>query len=154
MDEKPRDGSAALDAGMMPFSKPTVEDSRKISAPALRTFYSIAEEWALSEQQCIALLAAPSRSTYDAWMRKSLDNQEIALPADTLLRISAILGIYKNLTAMFETPDRAVSWLTRTHPETIFADKFPLNVMVHEDEAGLFDVRQYLDGLYAQWFGN
>lgn len=153
MVEKLRDGSTAFDRDM-PFSKPTSEDCKQLSAPALRTFYSIAEEWALSEQQRIALLAAPSRSTYDDWMRDAFDNQEIALPADTLLRISAILGIYKNLTAMFETPDRAVSWLTRTHPETIFADKLPLNVMVHEDENGIFDVRQYLDGLHAQWIGN
>lgn len=146
-------GFTAFDSDK-PFPQPTPEHCKKLSGPALRTFHTIAEEWELSDQQRIALLAVPSRSTYDDWMLKALDKKEITLPAGTLLRLSAILGIYKNLTAIFETPERSVSWLTQTHPETIFADTVPLNVMVHEAENGVFNVQQYLEGLYAQWIGN
>src|SRR5881397_2921696 len=68
-------------------------DRKALSAPALRTFFRIAELWALSVDEQMTLLGLTSHSTFFKWKRA----QDVTLPKDTLERISYILGIYKAL---------------------------------------------------------
>ena len=69
----------------------------RLGGPALRTFATIAEIWKLSESQRLSILGFPGRSTYHYWLAKARMQKEVLLPVDTLLRLSAVLGIHKNL---------------------------------------------------------
>ena len=69
------------------------ETRRRLSGPALRTFFALAERWGLSADEQRALLGWPSRSTFFAWRK----GQVAAVPYDTLTRLSLLVGIYKAL---------------------------------------------------------
>lgn len=120
-------------------------DRARLSGPGLRTFRNIAQGWGLSEAQRIATLGHPGRSTYHAWIRKAVDRKPISLPFDTLVRISAILGIHKALSILFLDQDQAVKWLTSPHKGTVFAGSSPLQLIVTGGQDGMMTVRRYLD---------
>lgn len=120
-------------------------DRARLSGPGLRTFRNIANAWRLSEAQRIAALGHPGRSTYHAWIKKAVDHKPISLPFDTLVRISAVLGIYKALAILFLDQDQAVKWLSSPHQGTIFAGSSPLDLIVGGGQDGMMNVRRYLD---------
>jgi len=120
-------------------------DRARTSAPGLRAFRQIADRFDLSESDCIALLGDPGRSTYHQWMKKARDREPLTLPLDTLLRVSAVLGIYKALTILFEDEHQGLTWLRGPHNGTLFAGASPISYMVDGGHDGLMSVRRYLD---------
>ena len=121
------------------------KDRARVSAPGLRSFRAIADRWNLSEAQRIAALGDPARSTYHAWMKKARDGEALTLPLDTLLRISAILGIHKALTILFSDPAQGVGWLTRPHQGTVFQGAAPMEFILNGAQDGMMTVRRALD---------
>ena len=121
------------------------EDRERTSAPGLRAFREIADRFDLSEGDCKAFLGGAGSSTYHQWMKKAREQQPLTLPLDTLLRISAILGIYKALTFLFEDQRQALVWLKGPHQGTLFAGASPMVYMLEGGHDGLMSVRRYLD---------
>ncbi|MCB5200508.1 MbcA/ParS/Xre antitoxin family protein [Loktanella sp. TSTF-M6] len=132
-------------SGTMEFHSISREDRVRTSAPGLRTFREIADRFGLTEAERIAVLGDPGRSTYHQWMKKAREHQPLTLPLDTLLRISAILGIYKALTILFEDENQALVWLKGPHQGTLFAGASPMAYMLEGGHDGLMSVRRYLD---------
>ena len=64
---------------------------KRMSAPAVRTFFNIARAWGLSVAEQRALLGWPAASTYHKYKAGDVG----ALAYDTLTRVSLVLGIYK-----------------------------------------------------------
>ncbi len=120
-------------------------DRARTSAPGVRAFREIADRFDLSEADRIAILGDPGRSTYHQWMKKAREQQPLTLPLDTLLRISAVLGIYKALAILFEDEHQALVWLKGPHQGTIFAGASPMAYMLKGGHDGLMSVRRYLD---------
>src|SRR5580698_2888892 len=91
--------------GAVPFAAATRLDRtqfapahrRTLSGPGLRAFVAIADRWNLTEAQRLLVLGLPSQSTYYGWVKAARLHQDITLSVDTLLRISAVLGIHKAL---------------------------------------------------------
>ena len=137
--------SAPVHRGGMQFHTITKEDRSRTSAPGLRAFREIADRFDLSEAERIAILGEPGRSTYHQWIKKARDKQPLTLPLDTLLRISAVLGIYKALTILFEDENQALIWLKGAHQGTLFAGASPMVYMLEGGHDGLMSVRRYLD---------
>lgn len=121
------------------------EDRARLSGPGLRTFRNIAERWGLNEADRIAALGYPGRSTYHSWMKKAVGGEKVSLPFDTLLRISAILGIHKGLSILFHEETQALQWLTSVHLGTDFAGRSPLSLIVENGQDGMMIVRRYID---------
>ena len=121
------------------------EDRSRTSAPGLRAFREIADRFDLSEAERIAILGDPGRSTYHQWMKKARDKQPLTLPLDTLLRVSAVLGIYKALTILFDEESQALIWLKGPHQGMLFAGASPMAYMLDGGHDGLMSVRRYLD---------
>lgn len=132
-------------SGAMGFHEISREDRARTSAPSLRAFRKIADQFGLSEAERIAILGDPGRSTYHHWMKKVRERQSLTLPLDTLLRISAILGIYRGLTILFEDEAQALVWLKGAHKGTLFAGASPKAYMLEGGHDGLMSVRRYLD---------
>jgi hypothetical protein len=113
-------------------------DRKALSAPALRTFFRIAELWGLSVDEQMTLLGVTSRSTFFKWKRV----QDVMLPKDTLERISYILGIYKALQILL--PDERCRCLIRKpNAAPLFGGSCSGGALW--SRCDLYVVRQYLD---------
>src|ERR671910_341438 len=103
-----RQAPAAAGAGWMPLPAAERHDPavrRRLSGPALRTFFNVARAWDLDVSNQRALLGWPPSSTFHKY--KSGDGGVLSF--DTLSRISLVLGIYKALHVLY--------------PEKAFADR-------------------------------
>jgi hypothetical protein len=117
-------------------------DRRRLSGPALRTFFNIADRWGLTVLDQMTLLGVTTRSTFFGWKKKS---QEASLPKDTLERISYILGIYKALQILLPSEDAADAWIKQPNEAPLFGGRSALDRMLSGQVADLYVVRQYLD---------
>lgn len=123
-------------------------DRKGLSGPALRTFFRIAKLWDLSVDEQMTLLGVTARSTYFNWKKDS----SVALPKDTLERISYILGVYKALQILLPDEAAAEAWVRRPNQAPpLFAGKSALERMLSGQVADLFVGRQYLDAQRGGW---
>jgi len=118
---------------------------RRLSGPGLRTFLAIADVWGLTEQERLLILGTPSRSTYYGWSKAARDDRDLLLPADTLIRISAVLGIHKALQILFATGREQVDWLKNANRALPFAGQAPMALIAGGTQDGLMAVRRFLD---------
>jgi Protein of unknown function (DUF2384) len=121
------------------------EKRRQLSGAGLRTFLRIADEWQLSERERLHVLGLPSRSTFHGWVAKVRQGKDITLSVDELMRISAVLGIYKALGILFPRESDADRWLRSENRDLIFGGQSPLALIVSGTQDGLILVRRYLD---------
>lgn len=147
-------GQARFDAapeqlGMARFAP---ANRKRLSAPALRTFLTIADLWGLNEEERRLVLGYPSRSTFHNWARQAREHGEITLDVDVLTRISAVLGIHQALGILFATEREGLDWLHGPHDAMVFGGRPPLALMTSGSQDGLLTVRRFLDaargGLY------
>lgn len=118
---------------------------RHLSAPGLRTFLAIADFWRLTEVERLLVLGGPSRSTFYGWVKAAREHQDLTLSTDTLIRISAILGIHKSLRILFQTEQDGVEWLRGPHRSQPFAGQPPMALVTGGTQDGLMAVRRFLD---------
>jgi hypothetical protein len=114
---------------------------RRLSAPALRTFFQIARAWALSTAEERALLGWPPPSTFHKY--KSGDAGVLSF--DTLTRISLVLGIYKALQLLYPEPGFADRWIRLPNANPLFGGTAPIAFVADNGLDGLFQVRRLLD---------
>ncbi|WP_102783925.1 MbcA/ParS/Xre antitoxin family protein [Thalassospira sp. GB04J01] len=126
-------------------ARTSASDRKRLSGPGLRAFHSITDIWGLTHQQRCILLGDPAISTYRRWIVKTAKHEAITLSKDTLIRISAILGIHKQLTNLFVNPAEAMTWLQASHTGIVFSGLSPLEVMLLGTQDDLLTVRRYLD---------
>jgi hypothetical protein len=125
-----------------PAKNPARPSPDRLSGPALRTFFRIADAWGLSGEEARTLLGSPPRSTYFVW-KKTGHGQ---LARDTLERVSYILGIYKALQILLPDASAADAWVRKPNAAPMFGGKPALQRMLSGNVADLYVVRQYLDG--------
>lgn len=123
-------------------------DRRVLSAPALRTFFRLAQAWQLDTTEQMRLLGISSRSTYFKWKK---DPAATMLSRDALERISYLLGIYKALQILFPRPEQADAWIRRPNRAPLFGNRSALQRMLSGNVADLYVVRQYLDAQRGGW---
>ena len=131
------------------FSAP---NRRRMSGPGMRTFQAIADLWGMDEKARLRVLGFPSRSVFFKWTKAAREHEDFTLPADVLLRISAVLGIHKALQILFQHEADGLAWLRKPHQALPFGDKPPLQLATSGTQDGLMLVRRFLDaargGLY------
>lgn len=119
----------------------------KMSAPALRTFFNIADVWNLTGKEQQALLGWPTRSTYYKYKAGSVGT----LSYDTLMRISLVLGIYKALHILYPEPELADRWVKLPNTNPLFGGRPALALMTKGGIDGLYKVRRLLDSRRGAW---
>ena len=125
---------------------------RQVSGPGLRTFLAITDLWGLTESERLLILGGPSRSTYYGWLKAARDGRDLILPTDTLIRISAILGIHKAMQILFSTDADCADWLRTPHRSQPFGGQPPLALIAGGMQDGLMAVRRFLDAARGgQW---
>lgn len=114
---------------------------RRLSAPALRTFFNIARAWTLSATEERALLGWPPPSTFHKY--KSGDAGVLSF--DTLTRISLVLGLYKALQLLYAEPAFADRWMRMPNANPLFGGTTPMAFVAANGVDGLLQVRRLLD---------
>lgn len=133
---------------MIARSHPTAPpDSRRLSAPALRTFLRIADLWGLSVAEQMTLLGVTARPTLLKWRK----DPNVVLPRETLERISCVLGIHKALQTLLPDEGAADAWIRRPNAAGLFGGRSALDRMLSGEMADLLVVRQYLDAQRGGW---
>jgi len=137
---------SALDA-TPPHQRRDPKTRRRLSAPALRSFFKIADVWQLTGDQQRALLGWPPESTF----YKYKSGQPGTLSFDMLVRISLLLGIYKDLHILY--PDRGLAdgWLHLPNSNPLFGGRPALALMTEGGIDALYQVRRLLDGRRGAW---
>ena len=127
--------------------RPDPDVRRRLSAPALRTFFNIAAAWQLTVQEQRALLGWPAASTFHKY--KAGDHG--ALTFDTLTRLSLVIGIYKSLQVLYPEPTFADTWPRMPNSHALFGGRPALTLMTDGGIDGLFRVRRLLDSRRGGW---
>lgn len=140
-------GQAVLDR-----SRFSPANRRRLSGPGLRAFQTIADLWNLTEDERLLVLGMPSRSAYYGWAKAAREHSDVTLPADALIRISAVLGIHKALQILFTSEREGIEWLRGPHEAPVFGGQPPIALATGGTQDGLMMVRRFLDaargGLY------
>jgi hypothetical protein len=114
---------------------------RRLSAPALRSFFTITGRWRLGVNEERGLLGWPPPSTFHKY--KSGDAGVLSF--DTLTRISLVLGIYKALHILYAEEAFADRWMQMPNSNALFGGRPPLAFVLDDGIDGLFQVRRLLD---------
>lgn len=115
-------------------------DSR--AAVALKAFARIAAAWHLPLAEAAAL-ADMSEST---WKRARKPGFAGDLTHDQLLRLSALVGIYKAL-ALYFSDEIAPRWIALPNQGPLFNGARPIDTMIEDGLPQFLRVRAYLDAL-------
>jgi hypothetical protein len=113
-----------------------------INAVALKAYARVVDAWGLSVKEA-AGLADMSEST---WKRAKKPSFTGELTKDQLLRLSAVIGIYKSLDLYFSQP-LSRHWITRQNTGPLFGGSRPIDSVIEGGLPQLLAVRTYLDAL-------
>ncbi len=112
------------------------------NAVALKAYSRVAEAWGLTVKEA-AGLADMSEST---WKRAKKPNFAGELTKDQLLRLSAVIGIFKSLELYFSDP-LAKTWIIRPNSGPFFGGARPIDVAIEGGLPQILSIRTYLDAL-------
>jgi hypothetical protein len=120
-------------------AQPHPEELGRVAA---KLFLAISSEWGLTQEQR-AIIAGVGRTTLHNWKHKVEAKEPIALPVDTLERLSYVSGIYKALQVLLPTREQWAEWIKK--PNHDFGGQSALDRMLNGRVVDLADVRRYLD---------
>lgn len=109
---------------------------------ALKAYARIADVWSLSFAEAASLAGLPE-STWERIRRSDYSHE---LTGDQLLRLSAVIGIYKSLETYFSAP-LSRTWLTRPNAGPLFHDRRPIDTALDRGLPQILAIRDYLDAL-------
>lgn len=118
-----------------------------MSGPAIRAFFNVAATWQLTNDEQRALLGWPPESTF----YKYKAGQAGTLPYDMLMRISLVLGIFKDLRILYPERDLADRWVNLPNSNSLFGGRPALALMTEGGMDGLYQVRRLLDARRGGW---
>lgn len=121
------------------------ERSARRNALGLREAFAIAAHWQLNQEQLARLLGSVPRSL-QRWRKQADDTGRLVLSADTVERISYLLGIHKALQILLPSPDNQRLWLRNANSGPAFNGQPPLARLLGGQVADLYVVRRVLDG--------
>ena len=109
----------------------------------LRAFFATASKWKLTDDQAMTLLGQPAKATFLGWKRG--DCKSVSLTLDLATRLSFVLGIFKALEIIYQTPELADRWVTA--PNRAIGGETAIQRMMTGQIADLAAVRDYLDSI-------
>jgi hypothetical protein len=113
----------------------------ELGATALTAFFNITAAWDLSAEEERTLLGSPPRATFFKWKSE----RSARLSADTIERISYVMGIYKALQILLPSAAAANEWVKKPNTARGFNGQSALERMMAGRVVDLADVRRYLD---------
>jgi HAD superfamily hydrolase (TIGR01549 family) len=107
------------------------EERERLSAPCMRTFVNIGRRWRLTEGQQASLLTVDIL-TLRTWVAAATEHQPLVLETNTLMRLSALLGVFGDLrrflTEMSGAHEERI-WLLCSQLSSPFNGRTPLELL-------------------------
>lgn len=107
----------------------------------LRTFFNIARLWKLTPEQESTLLGLPNHEILTSQRDEAYLSQ---IDPQTIIRISYVLGIYKQLNILLPTPANADCWLNEPNSEALFNGNSALDFLLKDPNKHLPLLLAYL----------
>ncbi|MEE9326547.1 MAG: antitoxin Xre/MbcA/ParS toxin-binding domain-containing protein [Cocleimonas sp.] len=104
-----------------------------------RAVINLFERWKLTESEAAILLGGINPRTFHRWKNGEYGRTSVDLNA----RMSNLMGIHKALRLLFKDTSRAYEWMRK--PNTVFADRSALDILLNGAFTDLMRVRHYLD---------
>ena len=117
-------------------------DRARLTPAALEGLRSLAKTWKLTSQEASDLLGV-SLST---WERIRTGSWGQTLSQDQLMRVSAMVGIFKGLHLLF-ADDMADRWVRLRNAGPLFVNRTPIEAMRDDGIPGMLDIRRHVDAL-------
>ncbi len=117
-------------------------DRARLTPAALEALRGLARAWRLTSQEAADLLGV-SLSTWDR-IRAGTWGQ--ALSQDQLMRVSALVGVYKGLHLLF-ADDMADRWVRLRNGGPLFGNRTPMEALHDDGIPGMIDIRRHVDAL-------
>jgi hypothetical protein len=115
-------------------------ERERLSSSALKGFFKIIDRWQVRDEDARALLGGVSNGPYYQ-MKKNPDR---VLDADTLLRVSYLVGIFKALHIL-HSDALADEWVRLPNTNRLFGGQSPLAYMRAGGIPAMQTVRRLLD---------
>jgi hypothetical protein len=123
-----------------PIDLSAKSERERLSPSALKAFFNIMEKWDVRDEAARALLGWISNGQFYDMKKKP----ERTLDADTLTRISYLVGIFKALNILY-SEKLADAWAQRPNTNRIFGGQTPLAYMIKGGLPAMQTVRRLLD---------
>ncbi len=117
-------------------------DRARLTPAALEGLRSLARTWKLTSQEASDLLGV-SLST---WERIRAGSWGQTLSQDQLMRVSAMVGVFKGLHLLF-ADDMADRWVRLRNAGPLFVNRTPIEAMRDDGIPGMLDIRRHVDAL-------
>jgi hypothetical protein len=115
-------------------------ERERLSVSALKAFFKLIEHWGIRDEDARFLLGGVSNGPYYTWKK----DPDRVLEADTLTRISYLIGIFKALNILYGQK-LADEWISLPNTNRIFAGSSPLEYMKRGGIPAMHTVRRLLD---------
>ena len=115
-------------------------ERERLSASAVKTFLNIMQKWQVRDEDARALLGGMSNGRFYEMKKKPART----LDADTLTRISYLIGIFKALNILY-SDKLADAWVQRPNTNRIFGGETALAYMIKGGLPAMQTVRRLLD---------
>jgi hypothetical protein len=132
-------------APIRPVNLASKDERTRLSAAALRGFFRLVKRWGLRDDDAKLLLGGVTNGPYYE-MKKHPDDR--VLDADTLLRISYLVGIFEALNSLHGQP-LADEWMSLPNSNRIFGGGTPLAYLIQGGLPAMSTVRRLLDARRA-----
>ncbi len=119
----------------------TVETAKRLSAPGLKMFFGIMNIWKVQDIDARLLLGGVADGSYFELMLKP---EGQLLDSDKMLRISYLIGIFKDLN-LLHGRELADEWVHIPNSNRIFGGNTPLSYLIQGGIPAMQTVRRLLD---------
>jgi Protein of unknown function (DUF2384) len=116
------------------------DERERLSPAAIKAFFNIAARWGMRDEHARALLGGVSNGRFYEMKKKP----RRTLDADTLTRISYLIGIFKALNILY-SEKLADAWVQRPNANPIFGGQTALAYMMRGGLPAMQTVRRLLD---------
>ena len=127
-----------------PADLAVASERERLSAPALKAFFSIMAKWKVRDGDARVLLGGVSNGPFYEMKR----NPDRTLDTDRLTRVSYLVGIFKALGILHSTA-LADAWIQLPNTNPLFAGLTPLAYMIGGGLPAMQNVRRLLDARRA-----
>ena len=137
-----RIGSGALTPPTAPQTFVSPSDRSRLTPAALEALRGLARSWKLSSQEAADLLGV----SVSTWDRIRANTWKQSLSQDQLMRVSAMVGIFKGLHLLF-VDDMADRWVRLRNSGLLFLNLTPIDAMHEGGIPAMLEIRRYVDAL-------
>ena len=117
-------------------------DRSRLTPAALEALRGLARSWKLSSQEAADLLGV----SVSTWDRIRGNTWKQSLSQDQLMRVSAMVGIFKGLHLLF-VDDMADRWVRLRNSGPLFLNLAPIEAMHEGGIPAMLEIRRYIDAL-------